>query len=265
MSEYASELRLAVLYLAGALLAVVATVSAAVPSLHWREILDNCVDARCGCVLHGAYTVVYFNGGRNAICHFAVLASLPAAVVGLVMSGYHGYRVCISAHKTSGRSAGYRNGRPATAQPASREPKVKPPACRCWVLLAVLAALNTLLLFAVAVTLSHGYHTTCSQYRHQLARTLPAVGLSARAVHERLPCSAVLDFMDFLEPTTRPFRRRHDVDYSRPHEEVGPSRGGFIHTATALLLAACSAWANTAVWALVTALNVALERLARTN
>nr|CAD7261422.1 unnamed protein product [Timema shepardi] len=268
MSRYTYESRLAVLYLASTLLSIVTTVCTLVPYEHWREILDVCVDVRCNCMLYGSDTFNFFTGGSRIFCLFVVFASAPALVVGMVMAGYHGYRVCISArhHTPNGRkSKSLRNGEVAVVKPQNENPEMTTPICQCWTMVALLGITIGLLILAAAIILTDGYVKTCNEYRKTLVKTLPTTGLATKVIYNRLSCSSILDFMDYLEPTTRPFRRRENFDYSRPYEERDFTRGDFINTAASLLLAIFTSWINCALWGLIVIHNFVLAKLARSR
>jgi hypothetical protein len=73
----------------------------------------------------------------------------------------------------------------------------------------------------------------------------------AAAINGRLSCGAIFDFMDYLEPVTRPFQRKEYINYNQPHEERDFERGPFINTGLSLQTAIGSAWINCVVWAAI--------------
>jgi hypothetical protein len=100
------EKQLAFSYGAGACLSLVTIICSAVPWSHWEEILDTCVNVRCGCILYGTQTFHTFNGGDISICYFTTLASVPAFSTAVIMAVYHGYKVCMfskEANRTTAR------------------------------------------------------------------------------------------------------------------------------------------------------------------
>jgi hypothetical protein len=105
-----------------------------------------------------------------------------------------------------------------------------------------------ILLIINAVTLTYGYYKTCGEYRRNLSTDSQITGQMAAVINGRLSCGAIFDFMDYLEPVTRPFQRKEYVDYNRPHEERDYERGPFINTGVSLQAAVGSAYINCVVW-----------------
>jgi hypothetical protein len=125
------------------------------------------------------------------------------------------------------------------------------PGCICWTGLVLLSCAIGILLIITAGILTYGYYSTCREYRQGLSKDSQINGQMAAAINLRLSCGAVLDFMDYLEPVTRPFQRKEYVNYNRPHEERDPERGPFINTGLSLQVAISSAWMNCVVWIVI--------------
>lgn len=95
MGLHEREKRLAYLYSVTAMLSLVTIICSAVPWNHWEEILDTSLSVRSGCILYGTQTFRTFNGGAISMCYFTTLASVPAFIIAIIMTVYHGYRVCM--------------------------------------------------------------------------------------------------------------------------------------------------------------------------
>lgn len=243
------EKQLAFLYGAGACLSLVTIICSAVPWSHWEEILDTCVSVRCGCVLYGSQSFHTFNGGDISICHFATLASVPVFVIAIITAIYHGYRVCMfskEANRTTARMT-RRNGDIAVITEHTKR-VADNPGCVCWTGLTILSCGICILMFISASNLTHGYYKTCGEYRKALSKDSQITGQMAAVINGRLSCGAIFDFMDYLEPVTRPFQRKEYINYNRPHEERDSERGPFINTGLSLQAAIGSAWINCVVW-----------------
>lgn len=122
------------------------------------------------------------------------------------------------------------------------------PGCICWTGLTILSCGIGILLISNAGILTHGYYNTCGEYRKALSKDSQITGQMAAAINGRLSCAAIFDFMDYLEPVTRPFQRKDYINYNRPHEERDFMRGPFINTGLSLQAAIGSAWINCVVW-----------------
>lgn len=252
MGLHIQEKRLAFLYSAAALLSLVTIICSAVPWNHWEEILDTCLSVRCGCILCGTQTFYTFNGGNISMCYFTTLASVPAFIMAIIMSVYHGYRVCMfssDADNTTTRMT-RRNGDVAVI--TARTKRVADnPGYICWTGLVILSCAIGVLLIINAGILTYGYYSTCREYRQGLSKNSQITGQMAAAINVRLSCGAIFDFMDYLEPVTRPFQRKEYVNYDHPHEERDFQRGPFINTGLSLQIAISSAWMNCVVWIVI--------------
>jgi hypothetical protein len=121
----------------------------------------------------------------------------------------------------------------------------------CWTGLVILSCAIGILLITSAGILTYGYYSTCGEYRQGLSKNTQITGQMAAAINARLSCGAIFDFMDYLEPVTRPFQRKEYVNYNRPHEEKDFERGPFINTGLSLQIALSSAWINFVVWIVI--------------
>jgi hypothetical protein len=122
------------------------------------------------------------------------------------------------------------------------------PGCTCWTGLTILSCGIGILLILNASNLTHGYYKTCGEYRRVLSKDSQITGQMAAVINARLSCGTIFDFMDYLEPVTRPFQRKDYLNYNHPHEESDFMRGPFINTGLSLQAAIGSAWINCVVW-----------------
>lgn len=125
----------------------------------------------------------------------------------------------------------------------------------CWTVLAILVCCIGIIILTCAIFLTDGYYSTCLQYRKGLSKNSQTSGQMAAAISIRLSCGAIFDFMDYLEPVTRPYQRKDDVNYNYPHEEKDYQRGPFINTGASLQIALTSAWIKCAVWLAILVFN----------
>lgn len=87
-----------------------------------------------------------------------------------------------------------------------------------YIVASVITCLMTIYMLAHFSTFVDGYLYTCKQYRRVLIKDLHLTGTAIEVIQSRLPCNAVYDFMDYLEPIT---------------EDI--IRDNFINTAAALI------------------------------
>lgn len=252
MGLHEREKRLAYLYSVTAMLSLVTIICSAVPWNHWEEILDTSLSVRSGCILYGTQTFSTFNGGAISICYFTTLASVPAFIIAIIMAVYHGYRVCMFSSDADNTTARKRQRNGDVAVVTGRMKRVADnPGCICWTGLVILSCAIGILLIVNAGILTYGYYSTCGEYRQGLSRNSHITGQMAAAIDARLSCGAIFDFMDYLEPVTRPFQRKEYINYNRPHEEKDFQRGPFINTGLSLQIAISSAWINCIVWIVI--------------
>lgn len=63
--------------------------------------------------------------------------------------------------------------------------------------LTVFFTLYTLVHFSIFID---GYLSTCSQYKRTLERLIGLHGTAIPVIHRRLSCTAIFDFMDYIQP-----------------------------------------------------------------
>lgn len=242
MSQYATERRLAWFYSLLFLLLLTCTAAFAIVFNHWNTTLDVCLGSRventnCGCILYGMDTFTFFTGSRNVNCHYITYAPIPMIVYALVMAAFHIYRVCISdkgKYEKDTQTIQQTEGEIMVMTARTRVVADNDPVIHCWIPTAVIASVFALYNLIHAAILTDGYLKTCNQYRGYIIKTTRATGNQVTAIHYRLNCQAIFDFMDYIHP---------DVLSSR--------RGEFINTGLALQIALFCTWIGVILWILV--------------
>lgn len=240
MTQYETERRLSWSYLLVAVLLGVSVLCIAIPYNHWRTTLDVCPggyfeNTNCGCILFGIRTFQYFNGGHNSNCLYAIFAPLPVIVYAVVMALFHMYRVCIN------NIGKYEDEKSTTVEEIEGESIVVSTRTRvsrqndaviyCWIPTSSIGAIFGIYTLVHAAIVTTGFIKTCTQYRGYLVSELRATGDHASAIHFRLACQAIYDFMDYIQK---------DAPNSR--------RGDFINTGLALQIAVIASWVSVAIW-----------------
>ncbi|XP_028039981.1 uncharacterized protein LOC114250350 [Bombyx mandarina] len=255
MNQYHTERRLCICYSLLAGLLTISIVCIAIPYNHWRVSLDMCPgnfleNISCGCILNGVFTSQSFNGGHNSYCLYAIFAPIPVIVYAIVMALFHMYRVCINNigkyedEKTTEMEE--IEGRSIVVTSRSQVTDSNDSVIYCWIPTSCLAAILCLYNLVHAIITTDGYFRTCTQYRGALVRDLRQSGSSAIAIHFRLNCQAIFDFMDYVH---------NDSQNSR--------RGDYINTGASLQLALFATWASVVLWIVIvvfTALRAYRER-----
>ncbi|KOB74390.1 Uncharacterized protein OBRU01_06596 [Operophtera brumata] len=211
MNQYYAERQLCWCYGMISLLLGVSVICIGVPYNHWKATLDVCPggyfeNTNCGCIFYGVSTFQYFTGGHNSTCLYSVFAPLPILVYAIIMALFHMYRVCIN-------NIGKYEDENTTD-------------------------MEEIMMGSSTAGYPHAALPPSSELR--------ATGDHATAIHFRLACQAIYDFMDYLQK---------DAPNSR--------RGDFINTGVALQLAIISSYLAVALWATVavrTALRAYRER-----
>ncbi|KAG6455566.1 hypothetical protein O3G_MSEX009257 [Manduca sexta] len=104
----------------------------------------------------------------------------------------------------------------------------------CWIPSSCIAAIFCMYNIVHAAIITDGFFRTCNQYRGYLVREMRASGDQATAIHFRLNCQAIYDFMDYIQ------------------RGISSSRGGdYINTGVSLQLALITAWAAVGLWVAV--------------
>ncbi|XP_050665892.1 uncharacterized protein LOC126966058 [Leptidea sinapis] len=240
MNQYETEKRLCWCYGTLSVLLAVSVICVAVPYYHWKATLDVCPgswleNTSCGCIFFGVNSFRYFTGGHNSNCLYALIAPVPILVYALLMTLFHMYRVCIN------NIGQYEGEKSTTMEEIEGETIVVTTRTRtnqnydgviyCWIPNASIAGVLAIYNIVHAGIMTDGYNKTCQQYRGRLVTLLQSSGDQATAIHFRLSCQAIFDFMDYLEK---------DAPNSR--------RGDFINTGIALQLALITSWTSVIIW-----------------
>ncbi|XP_011311803.1 uncharacterized protein [Fopius arisanus] len=243
MNGTQAENRLGCLYSLSAIFSTMSLVCILIVWQHWSRSLNGCISVDCGCILYGVNSFSTFMGGDVKICHFAVYGLIPAIFMGVILGSYHSYRSCISRSLDEPRivTRNY-NNRGDNEGVVVVGPKGRSP-CKQWMPPTFLAALICCLSLAHAVVVTDGYNKTCEQYRKQTIKLLGSKGREVEAIHMRLGCGSILDFMDYLQPDANNWRR-----------------GDVINTGLAIQLGITSSWLNFFSWGFILAINFVMAR-----
>nr|XP_012221871.1 PREDICTED: uncharacterized protein LOC105671903 isoform X2 [Linepithema humile] len=248
MNTKSAEAWLAWLYIGSMLLSVTSVVSLVTAWQHWAWTLDTCIGIDCGCILYGINTFNTFIGGDVKLCHFATYCLVPGIIIGLCLGGYHGYRCCVhkdlDSPKRMSRGRVYHDDSNLNNNGETVVVTVKRRAgFKQWIPIAFLTALICCLSLAHAVVITDGYYKTCNHYRRNLIQLLGSRASEIRVIHNRLPCGAIFDYMDYLQPDTNNWRRASEIN-----------------TGFALQLAICASWFTFFAWFLACLINFSMAR-----
>ncbi|EZA56608.1 hypothetical protein DMN91_002565 [Ooceraea biroi] len=246
MNARQAEFWLAILYTSSMVHSVTSIISLVTVWQHWTWTLDSCIDIDCGCILYGINTFRTFIGGDVKLCHFASYSLVPGIIISLCLGGYHGYRCCI--HKNLddpmriNREQAYHDDRNSFNDEVVVVMK-KRSTFKQWMPVAFLTALICCLSLAHVVVITDGYYKTCEQYKRNLIQLLGSGGREVQAIHNRLPCGAIFDFMDYVQPDTNNWRRSSEIN-----------------TGIALQLAIVTSWFNFFAWFAACTINIIMAR-----
>lgn len=234
----------------------ICSVTTAVAWNHWKYVLDTCVqssytsiyEVNCGCILKGLSTITYFIGGHVGYCHWATFGLLLPIFVAIIFGCYHVWRVCFGVrrrryaqHTVRQRSADIIV---MTAKTEMTDNEVSP---YWWIPASVAAIIMFIYTLVHAAMYLDGFLQSCRQYRNEIIKYVHATGPLVAAIHGRLTCSSVFDFMDYLHPDVSFDRRRIDR----------------INTSVCLILALITAWVGVCLWLGIFIINVIQARRSR--
>lgn len=250
MNSRQAELRLTILYTVSMVFSVTSVVSFVTTWQNWIVTLDGCIDVDCGCILYGINTFRTFLGGDEKLCHFAAYSLAPIIIISLCLGAYHGYRCCI--HKNLDDPKRINRGQIHDDDRRNLNGHVvmavkKRVAFKLWMPIGFLAAFVCCLSLAHAVVITDGYYKTCEQYRRNLIQMLNSGTRESEAIHNRLSCGAIFDFMDYLQPDKNHWRRTE------------------MNTGLALQLAICMSWFNFFAWLTACSMNFIMARKRQRN
>ncbi|EFN87866.1 uncharacterized protein LOC105192386 [Harpegnathos saltator] len=246
MTPKQAEGWLAVFYGSSMVLSVTSIISLVTAWQHWSWTLDSCFNVSCGCILYGINTFNTFIGGDVKLCHFSAYALIPVIVIGLCLSSYHGYRCCVQKNLDEPKRLNGAVTRNDDRRNLNEQVVIHVKSrsqCKQWIPAAFIAALVCCLSLAHAVVLTDGYYETCNQYRRNIIQLLGSRGREAQAIHDRLSCGGIFDFMDYLQPDANNW-----------------VRGSEINTGIALQLAISTSWLNFFVWLAAFSINMVMAR-----
>ena len=101
MGLYERERQLSILCGISLCLCITTIAGITVPWVHWKDILNTCIDFSCECILYGTDYLNVFTGGKPSLCYFTTFASVPVLIIAVFLAGYHGYRVCMNGRKAA--------------------------------------------------------------------------------------------------------------------------------------------------------------------
>ncbi|XP_068973155.1 uncharacterized protein [Bombus flavifrons] len=236
MMQKGIERFLSALYISSVVTSMTSMICIATVWQYWTLILDVCVSIDCGCVLYSKNAFGILAGGSGKICKFGVYGLVPTILLDLCLAGYHGYRSCkktelnvpVRTYNNDDDSREFGMSEPSRAEINPRQ-RLTP--YQRWMPFVCLAILLSCLSLSHAILVTDGFHKSCEHYRIMLIRALGSTGREAQAIHNRLSCGAIFDFMDYLQPNDTTWAR------SKPPD-----------TGVVLLLAIASTWYNFISW-----------------
>lgn len=247
MKARQAELWLMMLYTGSMVFCVTSIISLVTAWQHWTWTLDTCLDIDCGCILYGTSTFRTFLGGNVKVCHFGAYGLTPIILIAMCFAGFHGYRCCIyknlddpkqiNRKRTQNEDRNNLNERVIVIHVKRRS------VFKQWMPVAFFAVLICCLSLAHAVVITDGYYKSCDQYRRHLVEILGSRGREIQAIHNRLSCGAIFDFMDYLHPDTNNW-----------------TRGSEINTGIALQLAISTSWFNLFAWLIACLINFIMAK-----
>ncbi|KAK6645287.1 hypothetical protein RUM43_001563 [Polyplax serrata] len=129
-----------------------------------------------------------------------------------------------------------------------KEIEMEPPSRKLCITLVVISSVCLLLVTSIYILQVVGYHWSCNEYRRMLMHLLRASGNMAQILSERLECTAIFSFMDYLQPK----RKLYDpYDYERTYR---------INTGISLFIAQMALLKNVFVWICISYLNIKMLR-----
>ncbi|EFN70593.1 hypothetical protein EAG_03184 [Camponotus floridanus] len=247
MKARKAELWLTMLYTGSMIFCVISVISFVTVWQHWTWTLGSCIDIDCGCILYGINTFRTFLGGDVKLCHFGSYGLTPIIVIAMCLSGFHGYRCCIHKNldkpKQINRTQTYDDDRNNLNGQVVMVHAKRRSIFKQWMPVAFFAVCICCLSLIHAVVITDGYYKSCEQYKRYLIQLLGSRGREIQVIHNRLPCSAIFDFMDYLHPDTNNWRR-----------------GSEINTGLALQLAIFTSWFNFFAWLIACLINFIMAR-----
>ncbi|KAB0791985.1 hypothetical protein PPYR_13946 [Photinus pyralis] len=201
MDQGAAEKKLTIFYSLSVGLGAIASITSGIAWGHWKQTLDQCVGRNCSCILYGTHTPTVFLGGRNGACIWVTYGPLIYILISIAMACFHGFRVLFSRKKTITRTVTAKNEVGETIELHAVQGESTNPLPRAfWITMACITSFFTIYALTHFSIFADGFLTTCKQYRLALHRQLRFSGTVTPVIHERLACTAIFDFMDYIQP-----------------------------------------------------------------
>ncbi|XP_022199124.2 uncharacterized protein LOC111056109 [Nilaparvata lugens] len=235
------ESLLAILHFGTGLASLTFSILVTIVWRYWKDVLNTCMDAHCNCILYAtalSHTVI---GSDTAICKYVAFLPVPITIWATIMGSYHGYRACIRRTNYSAnrrRSAMFVN---EAARLHSKKNYSLGYSC-----LFIISSIIVIIGIGISITVTYGYYSTCASYRTAVLKQLSATGNLAAMVQERMSCSTVYDFLDYIQP---------EPDYM---ENKFRRNTYIINTGLLLQIAIISTWLSVLAWLAIVLLNLFL-------
>lgn len=244
MSQKIAESRLTIAYAMCVVFGATASITTGVAWGHWKETLDQCVGRNCSCILYGVHTPNYFLGGDGSSCIWVTFGPLIYVLFTLGFTFFHGYRVLFGIKRTTSRTITTKNAVGETVVLQSVELSNTSPLPKAfWITAATMTAFFALYALVHFSIFIDGYLHTCNQYRYTIQKVLGLTGIIIPVIHNRLPCNAIFDFMDYIQP-----------------DSGNAYRSGFINTALDLLIGIIASFFAWIVFLLASYINIKQAR-----
>lgn len=201
MNQGAAEKKLTIFYTLTAGLGAIASITSGIAWGHWKQTLDQCVGRNCSCILYGIHTPTVFLGGSNYACAWVTYGPLIYILISIAMACFHGFRVLFTRKKVVTRTVTAKNEVGETIElHAVQGESTNPLPTAFWITMACITSIFTIYALTHFSIFTDGFLTTCKQYRLALHRQLGFGGTVTPVIHERLACTAIFDFMDYIQP-----------------------------------------------------------------
>lgn len=229
MDQGSAEKKLTAFYSLIVALGATTSITSGIAWGHWKQTLDQCIGRNCSCILYGVHTPTVFLGGKDAACIWVTYGPLLYMILSIAMACFHGFRVLFSSKKVVTRTVTAKNEIGETIELHAVQGESTNPLPRAfWITMATITSIFTLYGLIHFSILTDGFFSTCKQYRLALHKQLGFGGTITPVIHERLACTAIYDFMDYIQP-----------------DSGNAYREGFINTGIDLTLsisASCFVW-----------------------
>ncbi|KAF5280986.1 hypothetical protein FQA39_LY05191 [Lamprigera yunnana] len=242
MEQGVAEKVLSIFYSIIVGLGAIASITSGIAWGHWKQTLDQCIGRNCSCILYSYYTPTIFLGGGNSTCIWVTYGPLLYILVTIPMVCFHGFRVVFARKKSITRTIATNNGvgevielHAVQGRSTSKLPKA------FWIVMSCITSFFTLYGLVHFSMFTDGFFSTCKQYRLVIHRILGVGGTVTPLIHERLACTAIFDFMDYIQP-----------------DSGNAYREGFINTGIDLTLGIAASFFSCVLFLFSSVLNIKL-------